>query len=313
MSVVRYIHFEKSTSSAEFPSVICLGNFDGVHIGHAKLIEETLKMRKTLSEPVKACALCFDPFPADYFSKSPVHHIMSLEEKLKTFMDMGLDGAYICAFDKIHSYSPEKFISEILLDKCNCKGVICGFNYRFGHRAMGTPDDLRAAFSNFKKVEPVMIKWQTVSSTAIKEKIENGDIEGANEMLGRPHYIIHSVTHGKKLGTKLGFPTVNYVFDKADLIPSFGIYVTATEIEGRQYMSVTNVGTRPTIENDGDFVTCETHIIDPDDSFDIYGQKVKVSFFKKTRNEQKFSSLEELSKAIANDVETAKKYFVSLK
>lgn len=313
MSVVRYVHFESSKVSSQLPSVICLGNFDGVHIGHAKLIEETLKMRKASKEPVKACALCFDPFPADYFSKAPVFHIMSLDEKLKTFESMGLDGVYICAFDKIHGYLPDQFIKDILLDECNCRGVVCGFNYRFGHRAMGTPEDLSAAFTSFKKVEPVMLKWQTVSSTVIKEKIENGDIEGANEMLGRPYYITHSVTHGKKLGTKLGFPTVNYIFDSSDLIPSFGIYVTSTEIEGRKYMSVTNIGIRPTVENDGDFVTCETHIINFDEPFDIYGCKVKVSFFKKIRNEQKFSSLEELSEAISRDVETAKDFFVNLK
>ena len=313
MSVVKYIHFESSNVSSDLPSVVCLGNFDGVHIGHAKLIEETLKMRNTSKEAVKACALCFDPFPADYFSKSPVYHIMSLEEKLKTFESMGLDGAYICAFDQIHAYLPDRFISDILLGECDCRGVVCGFNYRFGHRAMGTPEDLRAAFKNFKKVEPVMMKWETVSSTVIKEKIESGNIEGANEMLGRPYYMIHSVTHGKKLGAKLGFPTVNYIFSKSDLIPAFGIYVTSTEIEGCEYMSVTNVGTRPTVENDGDFVTCETHIIDFEDGADIYGCKVKVRFFKKIRNEQKFSSLQELSNAIENDVNSARKFFISLK
>ena len=313
MSVVKYIHFNSSNVSAELPGVVCLGNFDGVHIGHAKLIEETLKMRNASNEAVKACALCFDPFPADYFSKSPVYHIMSLEEKLKTFESLGLDGAFVCAFDQIHDYLPDKFISNILLSECNCRGVVCGFNYRFGHRAMGTPEDLRSAFKNFKMVEPVMMKWETVSSTVIKEKIESGNIEGANEMLGRPYYMIHSVTHGKKLGTKLGFPTINYIFDKSDLLPAFGIYVTSTEIEGHKYMSVTNIGIRPTVEDGRDFVTCETHIIDFDKGIDIYGCKVKVSFFKKIRNEQKFSSFQDLSNAIANDVDTARNFFTSLK
>lgn len=312
MSVIKYISFNNNISTIDLPSVICLGNFDGVHIGHAKLVEETLKMKKAAQENMKSCALCFDPFPADFFSKSPVHHIMSLDEKLKTFKEMGLDGAYICDFALIHGYSPEQFISDILINECKCKGVVCGFNYRFGHRAMGTPDILRQSFSRFKMVEPVMIKWQTVSSTVIKEKIENGDIIGANEMLGRPHYIVHSVTHGKKLGTKLGFPTVNYVFNNSDLIPAFGIYVTSTEIDGRKYMSVTNIGTCPTVSSNNETVTCETHIIDCDEGLNAYGCEVKISFFQKIRNEQRFSSLEELSAAISSDVEASRKFFSSI-
>ena len=128
-------------------------------------------------------------------------------------------------------------------------------------------------------------------------------------MLGRPYYIIHSVSHGQKLGAKLGFPTVNYVFSGADLIPSFGIYVTMTEVDNKKYVSVTNVGVRPTVSDSGDIVTCETHIIDCEVGIDLYGQRVKVSFFDKIRDEQKFSSLEELSSAIASDVENARKYF----
>lgn len=309
MSIFSYIPFTDLGKAEDAPAVVCLGNFDGVHIGHARLVEETVKMSKDVTDlPVRACALCFSPFPADYFSKVPVRHIMSLEDKLHTFKAMGLDGAYVCDFAKIYDYSPEKFMEDILVRSCNCIGAVCGFNYRFGYKASGTPNDLKKKFSAFKMVDPVMLKWETVSSTLIKEKIEQGNIESACEMLGRPFYISHTVVHGNNIGHKLGFPTVNYVFESSDLIPSFGIYATVTEVEEESYISVTNIGTRPTI-SDSETVTCETHLISCPSNFDLYERCVKVNFFKKIRDEKKFSSLDELSKAIASDIESTKKFF----
>lgn len=309
MSFFRYIPFTDLGKNEETPSVVCLGNFDGVHIGHARLVEETIKMSKGINEgPVRSCALCFSPFPADYFSKTPLRHIMSLEDKLDTFNEMGLDGAYVCDFAKIYDYSPERFMDDVLVRACNCIGTVCGFNYRFGYKAGGTPKDLSKRFVNFKMVDPVMLKWETVSSTLIKEKIEQGALTGANEMLGRPFYITHTVVHGNNIGHKLGFPTINYIFNSNDLIPAFGIYATVTEVGGARYISVTNVGTRPTI-SDSETVTCETHIIDCPDDIDLYGHCVKVSFFKKIRDEKKFSSRDELSEAIALDVENTRKFF----
>ena len=309
MSVFKYISFTDLGKDSNIPSVVCLGNFDGVHIGHAKLVDETIKMSKGIKEtPIRACALCFSPFPADYFSKAPVRHIMSLEDKLYTFKTLGLDGAYVCDFTQIYDYSPEKFMEDILVRACNCVGAVCGFNYRFGYKAEGTPQDLDRKFSNFKMVSPVMLKWETVSSTSIKEKIERGNIGGANEMLGRPFYISHTVVHGKNIGHKLGFPTINYIFENNDLIPALGIYATITEVDGANYVSVTNIGTRPTVSS-SEIVTCETHLIDCSNNIDLYDHCVKVSFFKKIREEKKFSSLDELSEAIASDIKNTKEFF----
>ena len=312
MSVLSYIPFTNKAENTALPSVICLGNFDGVHIGHARLLEETVKICRSSDDNIRACALCFVPFPSDFFSKTHVRHIMSTKEKLDTFKKMGLDGAYICNFEEIHDYSPSRFIKDILINSCACKGVVCGFNYRFGHRAAGTPKDLEAVFDTFKMIDPVMMNWQTVSSSLIKENIEKGNISSANEMLGRPFSITHTVVHGKNLGIKLGFPTLNHIFKTNELIPAFGIYATTTTVDNDHYVSVTNIGTRPTV-SDSDIVTCETHIIACDNGIDLYGREIKVSFFKKIRDEKRFSSLDELSAAIALDVETAKNYFSSQK
>ena len=306
MSVLNYVPFTALGENCDLASVICLGKFDGIHIGHVRLLEETKTMSKRLG--ARACALCFSPSPADYFSKFPVSHILTLEEKLDIFRQNGLDGVYVCDFEKIYDYSPAKFIDDVLINACNCIGAVCGFNYRFGYKASGTPKDLGSRFENFKKVPEITVKGQTVSASLIKEKVENGDVLGASEMLGRPYSITHTVVHGKNLGVRLGFPTVNHVFGEYDLIPGFGIYATLSEIEGVEYVSVTNVGTRPTVSN-SKTVTCETHIINCEKECDLYGKQVKVSFMKKLRDEKRFESMDELSKAIATDVENTKNFF----
>ena len=304
MSVLRYVPFTAIGNCESAPSVICLGKFDGVHVGHTKLLEETQKM--SLSLKARACALCFFPSPADYFAKTIIRHVLTLDEKLEVFKASGIDGVYICDFEKIYDYSPEKFIDDVLVKNCNCIGAVCGFNYRFGHKAAGKPEDLEARFANFEKVPAVMINGQTVSTSLIKEKIEAGKIEEANEMLGRPFSIAHTVVHGQSIGKKLGFPTLNYVFENGRIIPSFGVYATVTEIDGNKYVSVTNVGIRPTISS-SETITCETHIVNCQG--DLYGKNVKVGFMKKLRDEKKFSSMEELSVAIASDVKNTKNFF----
>ena len=291
------------------PCCVALGNFDGVHVGHARLLSETIEMSKSMNCTTRSCALCFDPFPADFFSKSCSPHIMSLDDKLSAFKAMGLDGVYVCEFGKIFDYSPDKFICDILVNTCNCIGTVCGFNYRFGANASGTPDYLAKKFSNFKIIDKVSVNGQTVSSSLIKSNIERGNIETANELLGHIFSISHTVVHGKNLGTKLGFPTLNYIFSSCDLVPAHGIYATRTESLGKSYISVTNIGKRPTVSS-SDIVTCETHIIDCESNLDLYGSMVKIFFYKKIRDEKKFSSFEALSNAIAEDVRKAKEYFI---
>ena len=286
MSVLRYVPFTKTGEDTSLPSVVCLGKFDGVHIGHAKLLEETKKMSNDIG--ARACALCFFPSPADYFSPVPISRILTLDGKLEVFKRFGLDGVYICDFEKIHDYSPTRFIDEVLVSICNCKGAVCGFNYRFGSKASGRPDDLKARFDNFKMVPAVTLNGQTVSASLIKEKIEHGELEEANEMLGRAYSISHTIVHGKSLGKKLGFPTVNHIFRDRELIPSFGVYATLTELDDDEYISVTNVGVRPTVSS-SETVTCETYIIGCNG--DLYGKDVKIKFMAKLRDEKRFDSM----------------------
>lgn len=320
MSIIEYVHFNYSISDTYSPCVLCLGNFDGVHIGHAELISETIKMKNELSAntpSVRAVALCFSMLPANYFGNDKIKNLMTLEDKLDTFRSLGLDGVYVCDFGTVCSYSPERFIKEVLFDECKAIGAVCGFNYSFGAKAAGNAKTLEEHMHNngycFKMVDQVSRFDKTVSSTNIREYIDNGDFESANSMLGRPFSISHKVVHGKNLGEKLGFPTINHIVEASDrqIIPSFGIYATKTLIDGNLHTSVTNVGIRPTVSSSG-LITIETHLIGDGDFGDLYGKTVKVQFFKKLRDEMKFTSKEELSRAIANDVQSARDYFVRL-
>jgi len=317
MSIIEYVNFNNSSSDTYSPCVLCLGNFDGVHIGHAALVSETIKMRDAISKSIKnvrAVALCFSILPTNHFGNDKIKNLMTLEDKLDTFKSLGLDGVYVCNFGTVCSYSPERFVNDILFDECMAIGAVCGFNYSFGARASGNAQTLEGYMKDrgyaFKMVEQVSKFDKTVSSTNIREYIDEGDFPSANAMLGRPFSISHKVVHGKNLGVKLGFPTINHIVESSDrqIIPSFGIYATQTLIDGKLYTSVTNVGTRPTVSSSG-LVTIETHIIGDGDLGDLYGKNVKVQFFKKLRDEMRFSSKEELSRAIANDVESARNYF----
>lgn len=317
MSIIEYVHFNYSSPDTYSPCVLCLGNFDGVHIGHAALVAETIKMKTELSRSVpnvRAVALCFSMLPANYFGNNKIKNLMTLEDKLDTFKSLGLDGVYVCDFGTICPYSPERFIKEILFDECMAIGTVCGFNYSFGAKAAGNAETLHTYMAergySFKMVDQVSKFGKTVSSTNIREYIDAGDFPSANAMLGRPFSISHKVVHGKNLGVKLGFPTINHIVETSDrqIIPSFGIYATKTLIDGTPYVSVTNVGTRPTVSSSG-LITIETHIIGEGDFADLYGKSVKVQFFKKLRDEMRFDSKEELSRAISRDVESAKRFF----
>jgi len=301
-------------ADTSLPLVICLGNFDGVHLGHARLIENTLEIKEKLNKmgrKVNAGALCFDSLPSEYLSGTPTPRLMSVEQKLDTFKRMGLDCAYVFKFSSIMDLSPQEFIRNILRERCNCLGVVCGFNFRFGKNAVGNANLLASYFDKDTAaiVPPVMLDGEIISSSRIRELLLTGNVEKANEMLGRKFSIPHKVVHGKHIGSTLGFPTLNHCFDPHDVIPKHGIYVTETLISGEKHVSVTNIGVRPTVSDTGT-ITCETHIIGLEgQERDFYGQKANILFHSRIRDERKFDTYEQLSSAIAADIETAINYF----
>ena len=315
--MIRYLPFTER-GKEHLPSVICLGNFDGLHRGHTALIEEAQKISSkasALGQNIRVGALCFDTLSSDYLSASSVPHLMSLKKKLDALRSVGLDCAYVCDFAQIKDLSPTEFIDGILLGECSAIGAVCGFNFRFGRNAGGDADLLvehlgtAVGSTDFCRiVSPVLESDNVISSSCIRRALSNGDIELANSMLGRKFSISHTVVHGKHLGTRLGFPTLNHIFSKGEIIPAFGIYATKTVINGESLISVTNVGVRPTVSSSNE-VTCETHIIGENKS--LYGQIAEIFFYTRLRDEKQFDSPEQLSAAIAADVEATKRYFLT--
>ena len=320
MSFIEYVPFSEQGRDEEIPSVICLGCFDGGHIGHMALIRETVAMKRDMQKEGKktrAVALCFSTIPAKYFLKDKIKSIMTVKQKLDAFKNAGLDGAYICNFESVYHLTPEEFVGEILYGICGCVGAVCGFNFTFGCRASGNHETLATLLSQrnhpVNVIHPIINKGQPVSSSLIRDHIENGRIEEANALLGKTFSIEHTIVHGKNLGVKLGFPTINHIINEDDeqIVPMRGVYATRVIIGGKQYYGVTNVGKRPTV-SESDVITCETHLIDVDKDSDFYGDEAVIFFVIMLRNEKKFDSFDELSNAIANDVKNARTYFQTL-
>jgi len=288
------------------PLCAALGNFDGVHIGHAELIRTAAAQKESC--PGSACAVwTFSTHPHGEDAKS----ITTTEEKLERFAALSADYAVFASFDKLRGYSPERFVNEILCQRLNAFCAVCGFNYRFGSKGAGTPELLLALMEQAGRraviVPKVTLGGESVSSTRIRRLIEAGDMAAAAENLGRPFSVKLPVEHGKRLGRTIGIPTVNQRFEKGHVIPARGVYCCRCYVNGTAYSAVTNVGSRPTVNSDTADITCETHIIGFDG--DLYGQNIRIDFYKKLRDEMKFESVEELKAAAQKDVAAAISYF----
>lgn len=283
---------------------VALGSFDGVHLGHAALINRAVENARENHRASAVWTFSDDPavIPGKYGMKS----LTTLDEKLGLIASLGVDYAVLARFEDVRDLSPEEFIG-MLRNDCCAKAVVCGFNYSFGKRGAGKPDKLRESFGeNCFVVDPVCVDGEVVSSSAIRSLLEAGDAEGASRLLGHDFFINFPVVHGKELGRTIGLPTINQNFPDGILIPKEGIYAGRVEIAGREYVGVSNVGTRPTVDDSGR-VNCETHII----GFDgwLYDERVKVGLAKRLRGEIKFPDIESLREQIERDARAAEEYF----
>ena len=269
-----------------------LGNFDGVHIGHASLISMLMNPENKGVPSVW--------YISDLPSKGPL--LSTEEDKLDQFGKLGIRYAISENFENIRDLSPDDFFRSVLIDRLNCRTVACGFNFSFGKHASGSASDLERLSDIFgiscMIAPPYMFNGSPVSSSRIRSALSEGDTELAASMLGRRYSISSSVKEGDGIGRDMGFPTVNFELDPAQAFPKPGVYASLC----MGMPSVTNIGTRPTV-TDGDLMTCETHIIDF--SGDIYGKRISVEFIKRLRDERKFNNIEELSEQIERDVKIA--------
>lgn len=281
---------------------VALGTFDGVHIGHRRIIVAA-KNQSTVQGTDTAVLI---------FSSSPhgAGCILPLRDRLAEFKALGVNLAVVCDFDELKNQSPEDFFDEILVDTLDAKAVFAGYNYRFGAGAAGDTAllcRLSAACGIVCGITPcVEIDGAAVSSSRIRALLVQGDVAEANRLLGYTYYLRGEVLHGKRLGRTLGMPTINQTFDAGCVIPARGVYYTETEIDGVRFPSVSNVGVRPTVSSDGT-VDLETHILDYDG--DLYGKTVTVRFAARGRAETKFESAETLRDVVKGDIAAARAYF----
>ncbi len=292
--------------------VLCLGNFDGVHIAHAHLLREGMRLSRQVSEvrkeTVASGVLCFFSPSGDAFrpTDAPPYHLTTLAEKLRLIAEIGVRYAYLCDFTDIRALSPVDFI-RLLTEHMGCVGVVCGDNYRFGARAVGAPSLLSAHFGQDAAVILPEMKRNglPISSTTIRDHLWRGDAEGAHALLGRPYSLTATVTHGKQLGRTLGFPTANQCFPPEALVPAHGVYAALCHTPEGRFPAVANVGCRPTVDRNAR-INCESFLLGYNG--DLYGRRMRTELLTYLRPETRFSDISALREAIARDARDAEAY-----
>lgn len=304
---MKFINLKTKAEEAflSHPSVLCVGDFDGVHLGHRQLVASVLTEFETLKTEYDGLVSGAWFFDSNFYKSAD--EIYSIQEKLDVFASLGLDYAIIASFDEMKSLSPESFVNDVLRNECKCVHAVCGDNFRFGARASGDSKMLLELMEGQATVVSLLsVDEQIVSSTYIRALLNAGEIEKANYLLCKNYSISETVIRGKALGRKLGIPTINQNVTFKKLILKNGIYCTICTLEGRKYYGVTNIGTRPTVENTNR-KNVETFLIDFNG--DCYGKEVSVEFVSRIRDEMKFDSVEALKAQIEKDITATKSYF----
>jgi riboflavin kinase/FMN adenylyltransferase len=288
--------------------VITIGNFDGLHLGHQKLLRTLTEEAGKLLQP--SLVITYNNHPAEIlFHPSQPMLLSTTEAKLKGIRELGVDEVDLISFDESFSRtSAEDFLLNYLIPKHSPSLIVVGFDSHFGHQRQGNYEFLKAHSQScgyeLIYVEPELYEGVPISSSLIRAKLRAGELEIASRLLGRPYSIEGVVVHSKGLGTKLGFPTANLLpLSSHILIPASGIYLSEVSLEDTRAFGLTNIGTSPTVKQDGK-TEIETYILDFNE--DIYEQNMTVSLLRRIRDEKKFSGLDELTTAMQQDLATAR-------
>lgn len=300
MMTMKIINVD-NTNENQFNTAIALGNFDGVHIGHQKLIETMLEQAK--EKNLLPSMMIFENHTKSFVYGNGPRLLNTNSQKNEFLEKLGVRTLYTMKFNEhIMTLSPEDFVKEILLKKLNCSLVVVGTDYRFGHKASGNVGMLKDIGKRLglqvRVVEPVYYKDEIVSSTLVRQLLSEGNIRDANRLLGRPFGIVGEVINGKGLGKRLGVPTANIKPAGKYVVPKKGVYRTITRVNERYYPSATNVGINPTFSEQE--LKVETYILDFDQS--IYGLEIEVYFMEYIRPEIKFENTDKLKQKMDEDI-----------
>lgn len=306
------VHHSIADYKNKTQSVITIGTFDGVHIGHNELLKRLFGEAK--NDDLESIILTFFPHPRMVLQKeSDIKLINTIDERISIFSKTDLNHLIIHPFTKeFANLSAEAYVKNVLVDSLNVKKIIIGYDHRFGKNRTANIDDLRK-FGEIYNFEVQEISAQelddvAVSSTKIRKALDSGDLEKANNYLGYPFMLNGTIVKGKGLGKTINFPTANlHIEETYKLIPKNGVYVVKSVIGNEEVFGIMSIGTNPTVG--GTSRTIETYFLDIEK--DLYGRKIEIELLSKIREEETFDSLESLQYAIKNDEAFARKYIAS--
>ena len=309
------------SSSSEFDPgsgvsyLLTIGTFDGVHVGHRKILSDLKMMAK--ERQAEVVLLTFFPHPRIVLNerREGFKMINTMDEKERLLEELGVDHLVIQAFDeKFSEMSPYEFVANVIVKDLQTSCLVIGYDHRFGKHREGSFEllsDLQEEFGyELRKIPEQLLEDVTVSSTAIREALKNGEIQNANELLGSAFTLSGTVIQGNELGREIGYPTANLeIAEHYKLIPANGVYaVKVQDMENLQhepYNGMLNIGVRPTV--DGKELRVEVHLLDF--SGNLYGHKLRLTFVNRIRNEEKFESLEALKDRIKEDERVVRELF----
>lgn len=301
--------FESLEIAVKFANpILTIGNYDGLHLGHRRIIER-IKL-KAREQKGTSMLMTFHPHPLTILKPEKfVGLITPFHVKRRLIEEAGIDVLFIVPFtDEFHLINPELFVDSLLMEKLGIKGLIVGYDFKFGKGGKGNVEYLASKSTEygffFEIQAAITLDGEKVGSNRIRKMIQDGDVRKAAAHLGRPYMIEGTVIKGDGRGRTIGFPTINLKSD-FPLIPKRGVYISMVEIDGKKFSAVTNIGYNPTFDGQG--LTIETYILDF--SQDLYGREIALYFLNRIRDEVKFSSVDELKSGIWKDVETAREYF----
>jgi riboflavin kinase / FMN adenylyltransferase len=301
--------FKSLNNFDKFPNpVLTIGNYDGIHLGHRKIIERVKALAAEISGT--SMLMTFDPHPLSVLK--PDNHlglITPVNIRKRLIAESGIDVLLLLPFsDEFRLTDPEIFVADILVGKLGIKGLVVGYDFKFGRGGRGDTHILKHLSGqygfSFESVEVITLNNEKIGSNRIRKLIMTGDVKRAEFFLGRPYAIEGRVLRGYGRGGDIGFPTIN-IETEFEVIPKNGVYISEVEVDDKKYWSVTNIGYNPTFNNQEKSI--ETFILDFSDN--LYGKDVSLYFYERIRNEIKFNNIDELKQRIGIDVQTARAYF----
>ncbi|MGX3022267.1 bifunctional riboflavin kinase/FAD synthetase [Ursidibacter sp. B-7004-1] len=314
MQLIRGVHNLCCYPELQRGCVLTIGNFDGVHLGHQKILHRLLDKAHLLNLP--SVVMIFEPQPREFFAKKQQNltapaRLMRLRDKISALKPLGIDYLLCVKFDKhFAQQEPLTFIQDLLIDKLQVKYLSVGDDFRFGQKRTGDFTMLQSAGKKYSfEVEDhhsYCLGKERISSSLVRNALEQDDLSFAQELLGKPYTIRGRVAHGNKLGRTIGFPTANIMLNRL-VTPIQGVYAVEIETPNGCFNGIANVGNRPTIN--GTKPLLEVHLFDFSEQ--IYGQAIEVRFLKKIRSEIKFANFEALKQQIEQDVVAVKEFFTS--